>query len=194
MVGVTTSTAPAGSDLTRSHGRSRPAGQGREDAGAVGRLRPGASRTLAGRHGLAARTLSEHVTLLRSPGLVTARRDRDHMRSRMNPLGAALVTGIRGDGDRGKPTRTVAATHRGRGRSACSTPPNWLRSYRWWCPVGKPCGRGADLLVGGRAPPSAQAALLTSGYDHLDLLGYAAGIGLAVAAVAAFRSGSFHRA
>lgn len=55
---------------------------------------PAATTTLARRHGLAPSTVSEHLTVLRSAGLVTARRDRGEVQYRRSPLGAALVAGV----------------------------------------------------------------------------------------------------
>lgn len=59
---------------------------------------PATTTTLARRHGLAQSTVSEHLTVLRSAGLVTARRNRGEVRYRTSPLGAALAAGVAGTG------------------------------------------------------------------------------------------------
>ncbi|NJP47043.1 winged helix-turn-helix transcriptional regulator [Streptomyces sp. PRB2-1] len=59
----------------------------------TGLTEPAATAWLAHHHGLAPATVSEHLTVLRATGLVTATRHRHEVRYRRTPLGDTLATG-----------------------------------------------------------------------------------------------------
>lgn len=55
---------------------------------------PASTATLAARHGLAASTVSAHLTALEGAGLLTRRRHGHEVRYRRTPLGRALAEGL----------------------------------------------------------------------------------------------------